>query len=218
MSYAYSDEEVITLPIPTIPGWGMFLDLFGQLPMRGPLRIQSGAVNRPSITYVGDPGTGIFQSAPFHISFALFHMLRFDVGPDGTTYYNEYGFGGTIAAELLSAARTYQLPNRSGTLQIENVAESASYMTVLVSNFAVKLLDANPNRVGVEIVNNGDSIPCFLGHSSDVVPGDVAAANGGKIITPKGSWTLEAMRWLGEVWAITAASSTIVSVTEYTNP
>lgn len=119
MAYEYTVDDVPEIPLPLYTGWGLFADLFGQQNMRGPLRLPSGDVWAPVVTFAGDNRTGIFSPEPFTIGYAIYGFLRFLVSDAGVKFLNTAGFGGTVAADVITADRTYQLPDRSGTLALE---------------------------------------------------------------------------------------------------
>lgn len=119
MAYAYTPTTAPTTPYPLYAGWGFFVDLFGQQNMRGPLRLTSGAVWAPSLTFADDNRTGIYQPYPFAIGWAVFGFLRFLVDGDGVTYKNEAGFGSTIDADSITVDRVLTLPDESGTVALK---------------------------------------------------------------------------------------------------
>jgi len=170
-NYEYLSEGATPqVNIPFFTGWGFFLDLFGQQTMRGPLRLQTGEVWAPSLTFSGDNRTGIFSPLPQSIGYAIFGFLRFLVSDAGTTFYNVSGFGGTIAADLITENQTYQLPDQSGTLALES-----SFLKINAEAFSV--------QAGQPVKLSG-ATDCALAQADDYTNRAVGLA---KVTTASGS-------------------------------
>lgn len=134
MSYEYLESDVTpNVPFPLVPGWGIFHDVFGHQRMRGPMRLQPGRVNAPSLTFENDNRTGIFSPDPFSIGYAIFGFLRFLVSDQGVRFLNESGIGASFSVNNLTQNRTYVFPDDSGTLLLE---ENATFNDVELTNLS----------------------------------------------------------------------------------
>lgn len=208
------------MPTPPTPGWGIFVDLFGQNPMQGQFRVIPGSRWQPSLTFDGDSRTGIYQPKPFAIGYSIFAHLRFMVDHAGISVYNDNGVGGTISADNLTADRFYQLPDQSGTIALEEdvVSTMVEYKTIEVTDTATLILDENSTRLGYSI-SNDTGYDVYVGFSNSVTVGDVASATGGTRLNAFGGYAGSGgakLRYVGAIYAIASpGQSAILAVAEF---
>lgn len=91
---------------------------------------------------------------------------------------------------------------------------SGTYSTIAVGGLEVQALPANPNRVGAEIVNNGNS-DMYLGFSSGVTVGSVPSPTGGALLVANGGAWTNPEGYNGPVHLISSGPGTVAAVQEW---
>lgn len=184
--YEYVYQDTTLVPIPPLSGWGLFADLFGQNPMRGQFRATPGYAWQPGITFDGDSRTGLFQPFPFAIGYSIFGHIRFLVSKDGIGIYNDDGISGTINTELLTTDRTFQLPDASGIIALEDAFSKVNGEAFSIQAGQLVMLDGSSN---VKLAQADDFAHHAVGFAKATVgSGDSVYVQTGGLVT-LADWT-----------------------------